>query len=500
MGIVRKQGIVSALVIYAGFGFGALNLLILFPKFFTLQEIGLTRVLFACSSVMLHLSLLGVVPTITKFNPFYKDYLKEQKNDLYSRALFAAAFGFLCISTISWLSKDWICAHFNSTSPLFVHYFDLIYPFTFTLLVFTVLETICQVNLKTILVNTLREVGVRVLTSLIIFLAAVGLISFDIFIKLFSVVLYGVPALILIFYLYINKHLTLTKVKSRVTERLSSRMIQYALFSYSGVIIFVLSQQADTILIADLIDLRSVGIYATADYIATLIQVPARSLAGIVMPLFAIAWKDRKLDQVETLYKKTALNQLIAGLFIFGIVWSCIDYLLAFMGQDYAYAKTIIAVLGLSRLLDLAFGPNNELLSTSSYWKFNFYSLVLLMAIFLPTNYFFIKLCGPVGASYSNLLSFTCFNVSRWIFIYRKFKFQPFSIEFFKVIVPFVIAIGAGYCIPNFELNILTPLLKSLTFFVLASIAMLWLKPSEDIENLKIILIKTSRKVLGLKH
>ncbi len=484
MGIVRKQGIVSALVIYAGFGFGALNLLVLFPKFFSPEEIGLTRVLFAFSNIMLQLSLLGMVPTITKFNPFYKDYLPAHKNDLYARALLVATFGFICMSLFSWIFQADICDYFIERSPLLVVYYNLIYPFTFTLLIFTILETISQSNLKTILANTLKEVGVRVITSLILVVTIIGWIDFNLFIKLFSVLIYGIPSVILLIYLIKTKRLNFTLKKSRVSHHITNKMVMYAMFSYSGVLIFVMSQQADTILIASIVGLQSTTVYMVADYISTLLQVPARSLTGIISPLMSIAWKEKDMVQIKTLYQKTAINQLIAGLIIFGLIWSNIDLVLNFLGDDYVYAKTLIVVLAASRLLDLGFGPNNELLATSNYWKFNFYSLVVLMAIFLPTNYYFIKTYGPVGAAYSNLLSFSCFNITRWIFIYTKFKIQPFTIAFFKVIIPFAIAIGLGYLVPEFSVQIVSHIMKTTIFILLFSICIIALKPSEDIHEL----------------
>ena len=45
MATIRKQSIYSSIYIYAGFAIGAFNVLFLFPKFFTPEEFGLTRIL-----------------------------------------------------------------------------------------------------------------------------------------------------------------------------------------------------------------------------------------------------------------------------------------------------------------------------------------------------------------------------------------------------------------------------------------------------------------------
>jgi hypothetical protein len=82
MGIVRKQSIISSIFTYFGFAIGAINILFLFPKYFTPEEIGLTRILLDISLLFATLCTLGAVPMIIKFFPFYQKFLPHNKNDL----------------------------------------------------------------------------------------------------------------------------------------------------------------------------------------------------------------------------------------------------------------------------------------------------------------------------------------------------------------------------------------------------------------------------------
>ena len=79
MATIRKQSIYSSLFIYAGFAIGALNVLFLFPKFFTPEEFGLTRVLMDIALIFSTICAAGTLPVAMKFYPFYKHHV-DKKN------------------------------------------------------------------------------------------------------------------------------------------------------------------------------------------------------------------------------------------------------------------------------------------------------------------------------------------------------------------------------------------------------------------------------------
>ncbi|MFN5426274.1 MAG: lipopolysaccharide biosynthesis protein, partial [Bacteroidota bacterium] len=73
MGNIRKQTIVSSILVYLGFGVGAVNMLLYLSESgpFSLEEFGLTRIFFDYAQNMLALGALGTIPVIYKFYPFY---------------------------------------------------------------------------------------------------------------------------------------------------------------------------------------------------------------------------------------------------------------------------------------------------------------------------------------------------------------------------------------------------------------------------------------------
>jgi hypothetical protein len=76
MGSIRKQTIISSLLIYLGFLIGALNMYLYIRSgvgSFTQEQYALTRVFFDFSQIMLAFGSLGMIPVIYKFYPFYSD-------------------------------------------------------------------------------------------------------------------------------------------------------------------------------------------------------------------------------------------------------------------------------------------------------------------------------------------------------------------------------------------------------------------------------------------
>jgi len=208
MGIVRKQSILSSIYIYIGFVIGAVNILILFPRYFTTEQIGLTRILLDVAMMFSTVCTLGSIATVLKFYPVYKTHLPREKNDLPALSIVLCTIGCLLLLIAVPLLKPWILRKFGARSPLFIDYFDLIYPFTITLTFFSLFEAYAWSLKKTVLSNALKEFAFRLLTSVLIVLFIVGWISFPEFIGLYSWI-FLIPVLIFLYSIIRQKELPL---------------------------------------------------------------------------------------------------------------------------------------------------------------------------------------------------------------------------------------------------------------------------------------------------
>lgn len=95
MGNIRRQTILSSIVIYIGFLIGFLNTwFFIRNNSFSPEQYGLTRLFFDISLNMFAFASFGVVPVIFKFFPYFNDRLESRKNDLLTWCMLAALTGF----------------------------------------------------------------------------------------------------------------------------------------------------------------------------------------------------------------------------------------------------------------------------------------------------------------------------------------------------------------------------------------------------------------------
>src|SRR5690349_6783549 len=94
MSTIRKQSIISSLVIYIGFLIGFVNTYFFTKKgLFEESQYGLSTVFVAMSTMMMSFSIFGMQAFIAKFHPHYDDHLTPKKNDMLTLALLISTIG-----------------------------------------------------------------------------------------------------------------------------------------------------------------------------------------------------------------------------------------------------------------------------------------------------------------------------------------------------------------------------------------------------------------------
>ena len=183
-----------------------------------------------------------------------------------------------------------------------------------------------------------------------------------------------------------------------------------------------------------------------AQYAANLIQVPQRSIQSISAGILSRAWKDKDYKEIYRIYQRSCINLLLMSLFIFGNIWlNVVDGMQVLnIQKDYSDGLGVLFILGMVRIIDAGTGLNAMVINTSTFWRFDFYSGVILLAFRLPLTYFLIKHYGIIGSAFAELTAYTVYNFIRFEFLRRKFKMQPFTI---KTLYSFLLAAAAyGFC------------------------------------------------------
>lgn len=442
MGSIRKQTIISSILVYIGFFIGLINIYFYTRNgSFTPEQFAMTRIFFDFAQIMFAFGSLGVIPLIYKFYPYYKDNLEGRKIDLMTWALVASFAGFLLILLGGWYFEPLFVRKFSANSKLVVDYYFWLFPFAMGMLFFSVIESFCWAVQRSVVSNFLKETGLRILTTVIILLFYCKVITFHYFVYLFSfqyLVIFGV----LLGYLYKNGHLHFTFTVSRVTKKFWKKIVGMQVLIFSGTIIAAVAATIDSLIIASVKGLAATGIFVFAQYAANLIQVPQRSIQAISASVLSRAWKDKDYKEINRIYERSCINLLLMALFIFGNLWLNVSDGIAVLNiqQDYKDGLGVMFVLGMVRIIDAGTGLNAMVINTSTFWKFDFYSGVVLLAFRLPLTYYLIKTYGIIGSAFAELAAYSVYNFIRFEFLRRKFAMQPFTL---KTLYSILLAAGA---------------------------------------------------------
>jgi len=486
MGIIQKQGVKSSFFIMIGFLIGAVNLLVLFPIFFSKNDQGLVRAMLDIGATLSVFCTLGTLPVIYKFYPFYNHYLGPKKNELPFITLIINLIGFCILLIIGWQQKDFIIRKLGK-SPSLAQYFNYVYPYTFFLLIFYWLEAFAWGLRKGVYSNFLRETLIRILTTLLIIAFGLKYIDLAVFLTFFSL-LYVIPSLLLLINLIKSQQFSFKSLQiSSVTRRLKGKMFSFALFVFAGQFFNLLARTNDTFLIVGLRGLNDAAIFAIATYVSAILEIPQRSLNSISIPVLATSWKNKDFANIKNIYHKSVSNLLAIGLLIFGLIWLNTDNLVNFLNWvsnkeagGYDAISKLIFILGLAKLIDLATGVNSQIIGTSNFWKFDFFTNLFYILLSLPLNYYLIKNYNLEGLAYSNLIALCLYNSIRFLFLYKKFKLQPYTYKhglFLLLSIGLILLVHQIPSVNNIVANIfLQSSVFGISFYLLVS----WINPAPE--------------------
>ena len=502
MSTIRRQSIISSGIVYFGFALGFVNTYLFTREGsgFTGAEYGLTGAFISFANIMSTFSLMGMNSYIYKFFPYYKDNLEPSENDMMTWALISSLVGFVMVMTGAWIFKDLVIRKFGTNSPEFLKYYKWVFPFAFGLTLFSLLEAFAWQLKKSVLTNYLREVQFRLFTTVLIILFYWGVIrDFDLFIKVYAIT-YIAVALILFSILFFKKDLNFTFSISRVTRKFYKKILTLISLIWGGNLVFTISNVFDSIVILAVMPegLAFVGIYTLAQNVASLIQAPQRGIISASLASLSQAWKDKDMKRVDRIYHRSSINQIIFSTAMFSLIWlNFTDGVFTFhLQKEYLAAKDVFLFIGLMRIIDMGTGVNSQIIGTSTFWRFDFISGIILLAITLPFNYLLTKHMGVIGPAIANLVAMTIYNAIRYLFLLKKFNMQPFNWKSLYTILVAVVAYFVAYWSFNNQNGFIWMVLRSSLFLAIFIPSTLILKLSPDI----IPVWNTILKKMGMRN
>ena len=435
MGIILRQSFKGTIVSYLGVLIGMVNVLWFFPKFLQPEQIGLIRLLQDFPLLLGSLIQFGAANVADRFFPYFKTEDGRDRGFFVLLIVYPLV-GFLFFLILFFSFYDFWISFYQDKSPLLVKYFMYVAPLAFFIMYISVLEAYARVNLRIVVPGIIREIFTRILFSLIIILYFMHVLDWQFFMKAF-VGIYACSLLFLAFYLRQLRKIYWQPDFNFLTKPLLKDIFSFVLYIIPGSAGGLIAAKIDTIMLGSKEGLASTGIYSIAFFVGAVVEMPKRALSQIAIPILSRAWKANDLKTIDTIYKKSSLNQFIIGLFIFLGIWINVDELLALIPHPEIYreGKYVIFFIGISKLIEMGTGVNTEIILSSKYYRFNLIAMVFLSITTVVANLYLIPLYNIIGVAISLAFSIFIFNLMKSLFIWFKLKLQPFEISFLYVII-----------------------------------------------------------------
>ncbi|MDR2813368.1 MAG: oligosaccharide flippase family protein [Prevotellaceae bacterium] len=490
MGVIIRQSIKGTIVTYVGSFIGFLTTMFVVTKFLSPEDIGLTKVVLEVGFMFAGLAQLGTSSSVIRFFPYFKDGSKNN-NGFFFYIMALPFVGCLLFTLIYLILKEPITDFFIEKSSRFVDYYYWVIPLIVFSTYLLVLETYSNVNMRISVPKLNREVVVRALTLAVYllygyhFVGANGLVGG-------IIAVYGLAMLFMFAYVPKIGSASLRHNASFISKPLRRDIFRYSMFLIVGTLGGSILVRLDLFMVSSQLGLEHAGVFTIAFYIASVIEIPSRSLSAIASPMAADALKQGDFQKAKTLYQKVALNQLLTGGCIFMLIWINIDNVFAVIpnGATYQTGKWVVFFIGISKLVSVTLGFGSVLISFSRYYYWSLYFTFIIAAIGILTNYLLIPAWGITGAAVATAL--TCllsYAVQQWI-VQVKIKGNPYTLGMVKLIIIFFIVAGVNHFVASLDNPWVDGVRRTAIASALSVALLYFLKVSDDLNSVVRIIFK----------
>jgi O-antigen/teichoic acid export membrane protein len=230
--------------------------------------------------------------------------------------------------------------------------------------------------------------------------------------------------------------------------------------------------------------LELVAVYTTAIFIASFIEVPLGALERISHTKIADNFAKENYAEIEKIYSDSVKFLLIIGGFLFIGINTCTEYVYQIGNLPVIYLRCmdIVYIVSVGALINISTGINSAIMFYSKHYVSGTMLLAGTLLVTVLLNIILIPVFGIYGAAIASATGSLIYNVSKFGFIYYKFRFQPYTTRSLVILVIIIIMTFIGYILPDPSNNaIVNMLLKGTVVSILYIAAIYKLKLSPEI-------------------
>lgn len=442
MGVVRKQSIGQNITEYLGVAIGMLNQLIIYPYTMTLDVIGTRLFLIETATFLTPFIVLGFAPMTIRFFPRFRNE-HNGHNGFLTFVLGGPMIVFTSLLLlylllrepfVKLISKFTVISEYSKFYEYSGYIFGLVFGMSLTIILINYLSNFGKTIVTSLISNFIVKVGTGAVALLYFFkyLTIKQMYWSTVGVYLISL------SLMVIYILSIGQWKINFRFKKFITGDLKKEMKSVFYFGLLSNFTAPMISKLDSIMISGLLGMTQNGIFSIPQQISNAMEIPRRTVSIVAAPIMTDYYAKGMMTELNSLFKRTALNIFAIGLFLLITVWGCIDQLYQIIpnGDRFISAKILVLIFGISILIDMITGLNEELLTYSSLYKINFFFHFIFGLSNIAILYLFIKgTDGIIGVALANITLKILWNTAKSLTIWNKYRIQPFSINMVWLIV-----------------------------------------------------------------
>lgn len=484
MGIVTRQSTWNLALIIVGFMIGGVSKFFVMPELLSKDELGKLELIIYHAVMLSTLLNLGTANSVVKY---YNDFaLKDRQHLLLRNMLLLPVFASLIAGFFLLAFPDAYANLVEDASKNFiVGAIGVLVMLTFSQNLTLTLSGISSTQLKSTFPLFLSEILLRLFLVSGVVLYYLEYLSFP-----GLVIAYGSSYLLVVFALALNLRKPLLSSLFRrgpLEGKERKEIAQFGLFSLLDSGANKLVSMLDILMIGYFLQPAYVGFYTISIAVSAVVKMSSRAITPIANPLIAKSWSEGDISNIKDIYSKSSLNQMVIGGMMMIAVWASIDSLEQMLPAEYRYIKYPVFWLLIGNLVNVSAGINGSIILNSEKYRMNFYLNSVLLVITFLLNALLIPEFGIEGAAIATCASLTIFNGIKFLYIFKQWGIQPFSLNHFWSAILIAGFVVIGNNLPGLVDNIyIDVIIKSTVMAVVYGAIVYLLKISPDINaNLK---------------
>ena len=449
MGVIKRQTIKGAAYSYLGVVVGFFATGLIMPNLLSREQVGLTQILIAISTVFVQFSSLGFTKVTERLFSYFRDNSNHHNGFVFLMSVVGIA-GFSLSLIIFFILKPSIIESNIEKSPLLVEYIYYLIPLIFFRMFFLMFDTYNKMLFDATTGIFLSDLVIKIGTLVLLIPYFLNFIDFQQFIFWF-ILIQCFPAVYLLALLIYRNQFNLQPQKKFFTPFIRKEFINLSVFGLLGGVSSVALSNIDKIILNEYFNLATAGVYIIGFYFGTIIQIPNKALGKISSTVIADAWKDNDLKTIDDIYYKSSINQTFVGLLLFILMVANLHNIFKILPPEYSEGYWVIVIISLAHFLMNAAGVSVQIINTSHKYKIQTYSLGILLVITVVLYLIFIPIWGMNGAALGFLLSWTSAAALRVFYLRWNMQLFPFRLTHLKCLFFGLLAFLAGKIIPVFD-------------------------------------------------